>query len=103
MALCIARAQTDSTKTDSLLLLQIENQLQQQPGAPAAPARSTASANPDISAIGDFRMNYMSNMHRNFNAELHEAEVSLQSVVDPYARADFFISLSHNAQTGEFD
>src|SRR5258705_3205023 len=96
-----AGAQTDSTQVDSLLLLQIQNQLQQA-SAPAPPIRSAASANPDISAIGDFRINYMSNRSRNFNAELHEAEVSLQSVVDPYARADFFISFSRNAETGEF-
>ncbi len=83
-----ARAQTDSTRADSLLLLQIQNQLQQQASAPAAPARSAASANPDISAIGDFRINYTSNQKRNFNAELHEAEISLQ--------------FSRNAETGEF-
>jgi hypothetical protein len=99
---CVAGAQTDSTAADSLLLLQIQNQMQQQTSAPPAPVRSSASANPDISAIGDFRINYMSNLKRNFDAELHEAEISLQSVVDPYARADFFISLSRNAETGEF-
>src|SRR6185436_9669069 len=38
----------------------------------------------------------------NFNAELHETEFSFQSVVDPYARADFFISFSRNPQSGEF-
>jgi hypothetical protein len=102
MVFCTARAQTDSTRTDSLLLLQIQNQMQQQASALAVPARSAASANPDISAIGDFRLNYASNLKRNFNAELHEAEISLQSVVDPYARADFFISLSRNAESGEF-
>src|SRR5690349_16228326 len=87
-----ARAQSDSTQvqSDSLLLIQIQNQLQQQASAPA-PVRSAASANPDIGAIGDFRINYSSNLNKNFNAEIHEAEISLQSVVDPYARADFFI------------
>ena len=74
--------------------------MQQQ--APATPVRSAASANPDIGAIGDFRMNYTSGLRRNFNAELHEAEISLQSVVDPYARADFFISFSRDAASGEF-
>src|ERR1041385_4038088 len=99
---CVAWAQTDSTQVDSLLLLQIQNQLQQQTSATAAPVRSAASANPDIGAIGDFRINYTSSLKRNFNAELHEAEISLQSVVDPYVRADFFISFSRNARTGEF-
>lgn len=101
LAFCMARAQTDSTQVDSLLLQQIQNQMQQQASAPVVPVRSAASANPDIGAIGDFRINYGSNLSRNFNAELHEAEISLQSVVDPYARADFFISLSRNA-SGEF-
>jgi hypothetical protein len=94
-------AQTDSTSTDSLLL-QIQNQLQQETTSTPAPGRAAASANPDISVIGDFRGSYQSNYKRNFDAELHETEISLQSVVDPYARADFFISLAHDPQTGEF-
>jgi hypothetical protein len=96
-----AEAQTDSTSTDSLLL-QIQNQLQQETTSTPAPGRAGASANPDISVIGDFRGSYQSNYKRNFDAELHETEISLQSVVDPYARADFFISLVHDPQTGEF-
>lgn len=49
--------------------------------------------NPDISAIGDF----ISDAGRNpFSAyrslEMHETEVGFQSIVDPYARADFFLS-----------
>jgi len=95
------KAQTDSTKADSLLLLLIQNQLQQN-NPPAPQVRSAVSANPDISAIGDFRGSYQSNASRNFNAELHEAEFSFQSVVDPYARADFFLSLSRNSLSGEF-
>jgi hypothetical protein len=73
-----------------------------QPATPAAPVRSGISANPDISVIGDFRGSYQSNADRNFNAELHETEISLQSVVDPYARADFFVSFSRNPETGEY-
>jgi hypothetical protein len=90
----------DSTQADSLLLLQIQSQMQQP--ATSAPVRSGISANPDISVIGDFRGSYQSNATRNFDAELHETEISLQSVVDPYARADFFISLSRNPEAGEF-
>jgi hypothetical protein len=96
------QAQQDSLTTDSLLLLQIQNQLQQETNATSVQPRSAASANPYISVIGDFRGSYQSNYKRHFNAELHEAEISLQSVVDPYARADFFVSLSHDPQTGEF-
>src|SRR6185295_16594443 len=92
-------AQVDSTKSDSLLLLQIQSQRQQNN---PAPARSSVSANPDISVIGDLRGSYQSNYYRNFNAELHETEFSFQSVVDPYGRADFFISLSRNPESGEF-
>lgn len=91
--------QTDSTSSDTLLM-QIQNQLQQENNP--APARVAASANPDISVIGDFRGSYQSNLKRHFDAELHETEISLQSVVDPYARADFFISLSRDPESGEF-
>lgn len=93
-------SQTDSTTSDSLLLIKIQNQLQQPP-APA-PLRGSASANPDLSVIGDFRGNYQSNYQRHFDATLHETEISIQSVVDPYARADFFFSLSRNPETGAF-
>ncbi len=93
-------AQTDSTLTDSLLLQQIQNQMQPEP-APTA-VRSAPSANPDISVIGDLRGTYQSNQHRNFDANLHETEFSFQSVVDPYARADFFVAISRDPSTGEF-
>src|SRR5205814_5382601 len=49
--------------------------------------------NPDISVIGDF---ISGAGHNPFNPtpsfQMHESEVSLQAIVDPYARADFFIS-----------
>ena len=95
-------AQTDSTATDSLLLQQIQLQMQQEISTPPVQTRSAPSANPDISVIGDFRGSYQSNHKRKFDANLHETEISLQSVVDPYARADFFISLSRNPHSGEF-
>ena len=89
-----SRAQTDSTSSDTLQLVPQKNK--------ATAQRLSVSANPDISVIGDFRTNYQSIFSRKFNAELHEAEFSFQSVVDPYARADFFISLSHNPESEEF-
>ena len=95
-------SQTDSIASDSLLLLQIQNQMQQSATPSPAPSRGSASANPDLSVIGDFRANYQSNYPRHFDATLHETEISFQSVVDPYARADFFVSLSRNPQTGSF-
>ena len=99
----IAFAQTDSLQTDSVLLKQIQNQLEKEKVAPPpSTPRTSPSANPDISVIGDFRGTYQSQSNRNFDAELHETEISLQSVVDPYARADFFASFSHDEQSGEF-
>lgn len=92
-------AQTDSVKkVDSLLLLQIQNQMQ----PPPVQQRVAASANPDISVIGDFRGLYRSYGYHNFDAALSEAEFSFQSVVDPYARADFFYSIGEDVKTGEF-
>ena len=94
-------AQTDSIKSDSLLLLQIQNELQQP--TPAAPQqRVAASANPDISVIGDFQGLYRSYGTHNVDALLNEAELSVQSVVDPYARADFFYSVGEDPATGKF-
>ena len=96
-------SQTDSTASDSLLLLQIQNQLKIPESTNSIPSRSSISANPDISVIGDFRANYQSNYTRHFNANLNETEISFQSVVDPYVRADFFVSLSRDQETGAFD
>src|SRR4051812_26964621 len=95
-----AFSQRDSSSVkDSLLQQQIEAEMQKP--APAQP-RAAVSANPDISVIGDFRAHYTSNMTRKWDAELHEAEFSFQSVIDPYARADFFYSVGHDPVTGEF-
>ena len=49
--------------------------------------------NPDIAVIGDFLGAAGSNKVNPGPAfEMHESEASFQAVVDPYARADFFIS-----------
>jgi len=51
--------------------------------------------NPDISAIGDFiGVAGKSPGGGEPSLALHEAEVGLQAVVDPYARADFFLTWS---------
>ena len=54
---------------------------------------ASKALNPDISVIGDF---IASAGHNPINPtpsfQMHESEVGLQAVVDPYARADFFIS-----------
>ena len=66
----------------------------------AALCRSTATRrgaskvfNPDMAVIGDF----LGAMGRNPvvpqpSLQMHESEASFQAIVDPYARADFFIS-----------
>jgi hypothetical protein len=60
----------------------------------AAPPTSGRAFNPDISVIGNF-LGVAG--RRGFTVEpaleLTEAEVAFQSIVDPYARADFFIAV----------
>jgi len=49
--------------------------------------------NPDISVIGDFLGSAGKNTVRPVpSLEMHETEVGLQAIIDPYARADVFIS-----------
>jgi hypothetical protein len=51
--------------------------------------------NPDMAVIGNFLGAAGKNDVEAAPAlELHEAEVSLQAIVDPYARADFFLAAS---------
>jgi hypothetical protein len=65
---------------------------------PPLPVYGAASAgakvfNPDIAVIGDFLGASGSNKVNPAPAmEMHESELSLQAIVDPYARADFFFS-----------
>jgi len=99
-----AQTTSDSTSTDSTLLKQIEQEMQsannQQPIAP--PVRSSLNFNPDLSLIGDFRASYISEGEKNFDAYLNETEIGLQAVVDPYARADFFLSFARNPDTHQY-
>src|SRR4029077_16316679 len=49
--------------------------------------------NPDMAMIGDFLGAAGRNtVNPNPALEMHESEASFQAVVDPYARADFFVS-----------
>jgi hypothetical protein len=53
--------------------------------------------NPDIAVIGDFLGAAGPNTVAPSRAlEMHESEASFQAVVDPYARADFFISFGES-------
>ena len=66
-----------------------------EPPAPSAPSASSKVFNPDIAVIGNVMGAAGSNPVAPSPAlELREAEVSFQAVIDPYARADFFISFS---------
>ena len=58
----------------------------------AGPAAGKA-LNPDISVIGDFVGAAGNGANRPTQSlQMHESEVGFQEVIDPYARADFFIS-----------
>jgi len=62
----------------------------------AGPAASKA-LNPDISVIGDFvgAAGYGANRPIQ-SLEMHESEVGFQEVIDPYARADFFLTFGEH-------
>jgi hypothetical protein len=92
----------DSTATDSVLLRQIEEQMQ--PGNQPAPqqTRSSLSFNPDIGLVGDFQGSYISRSKKNVDFYLNESEISFQSVIDPYIRGDFFISFGRDHETGKY-
>jgi hypothetical protein len=58
--------------------------------------------NPDMAVIGDFLGSAGSNSVVPAKAlELHEGEVAFQAIVDPYARADFFISFGEEGVSFE--
>jgi len=100
----VAQVPADSSVTDSVLLKEVEAQMQasapEQP-TPAQP-RSSLSFNPDIGVIGDFQSSYISRGKKNFDMYLNETEVSLQAVVDPYIRADFFLTFGRDPVTGKY-
>jgi hypothetical protein len=64
-------------------------------GAGAAAAKVL---NPDISVIGDFVGAIGNPMNRPTpSLEMHETELGLQEVIDPYARADVFLSFGEHS------
>lgn len=68
-------------------------ELAAQPRLGGAGAASAKVLNPDISVIGDFVGGAGNAANRPTpSLEMHESEVGFQEVIDPYARADFFLS-----------
>ncbi len=71
----------------------------QEPNLGGAGGSAAKALNPDISVIGDFIGALGGNSQQNTVSlqpmpafQMHESEVGLQSIIDPYARGDFFIS-----------
>ena len=70
---------------------------------PVAPPITTAGAssnptyfNPAMAVIGNFLATAGNNpVEERPSLEMHESEISLQAIVDPYARADFFVAISN--------
>jgi hypothetical protein len=101
---CFAQVPADSSATDSALLKQVEEQMQANATEQPAPTqtRSSLTFNPDIGVIGDFQSSYISRGKKNFDMYLNETEISLQAVVDPYIRADFFLTFGRDPVTGKY-
>ncbi len=97
--------QNDKSATDSLLLKQLEREMQatQPIQQPSSQTQLPPSSNPKISVVGDFQSAWRNNAKRNFSTKINEVEFAFQSVVDPYARADFFFSVEKDTATGKFE
>ena len=67
------------------------------PETPAAASGSATYFNPAIAVIGNFLgIAGKNRVEGRPSLEMRESEISLQAVVDPYAKADFFISISND-------
>jgi hypothetical protein len=67
------------------------------PDAQQPPPSSSKVFNPDIAVIGNFLGAAGHNPQVSTPAfEMHEVEVSFQAAIDPYARADFFVSIGQD-------
>jgi hypothetical protein len=95
-------SQEIKTKQDSLLLKELEKELGQVQNKQTK-GTTPAFTNPELSVIGDFQGVYKSIGKRKTDAFIKEVEISLGSAVDPYVRADFFLSFHREEETGEFN
>jgi hypothetical protein len=58
-----------------------------------AGASAAKALNPDLSVIGDFISVAGNNsVNPSPSLQMHESEIGLQAIIDPYARGDFFLS-----------
>src|SRR5882724_10127962 len=65
----------------------------EQPRLGGAGGAASKALNPDISVIGDFIAGAGHNPINPTPAfQMHESEIGLQAIIDPYARGDFFVS-----------
>src|SRR5882724_2579803 len=87
-----AAAAAPTTQAAATEQAQVTTASTQQPVYGGATGQAKA-LNPDISLIGDFLGAIGHNTARPVpTMEMHEAELGLQAIIDPYARADAFIS-----------
>jgi len=65
----------------------------EQPRLGGAGAAAAKALNPDISMIGDFIASAGHNpVNPTPSFQMHESELGVQAIIDPYARGDFFLS-----------
>jgi hypothetical protein len=103
----------DQQKTQDERIRKLEEELQALKSAQTLPRTEAAqlggaggsaakALNPDISLNGDFRGSLGRNVVRPVpGLEMHEAELGLQSVIDPYARGDVFFSFGESGVSVE--
>ena len=65
----------------------------QEPALGGAGGSAAKALNPDISMIGDFIGSAGHNpVNPTSSLQMHESELGVQAIIDPYARGDFFLS-----------
>ncbi len=100
-----SRAVRDSVAADSALEAVLRDALAEAPAQPQAMPpptirRSGGSLNPNISVVGAFFTTGTESgkTTKPVDTGLSEAEISLQAVVDPYSRADFFVAFGREVE-----
>ncbi len=94
----------DSTAADSLLELELKKLMYDSaPQVASAPATARVSGkqmNPNISVVGAFYTTATEDgaTAKPIDTGLSEAEIAFQSMVDPYSRADFYVSFARETE-----